>query len=207
MAQMWRISNDIWDVWSTKAPFPKSVKDQFALAAKWSGFAGPGHWPDADMLPLGELTPYPDVGKVARHTRLTAAEQRTMVTLWAFARSPLVLGANLTRLDDATMALVTNRDILRIDQRATASREVKHDGDTIVWTSDLPDGDFAIAAFNTGDSPADGAWDLSDLHLPAGKFYVRDIWDGTGQGLSSNVKVHLEPHATGAFILSHKRQP
>ncbi len=205
MAQMWRISNDIWDVWSTKAAFPKSVKDQFAQAAKWSKYAGPGHWPDADMLPLGELAPYPDVGRGARHTRLTSAEQQTMVTLWSFARSPLIVGANLTQLDDPTMALLTNKDMLRIDQSATASREVKHDGDTIVWTADLPNEEFAVAVFNIGDSPIDGAWQLSDLNLPAAKFNVRDIWNGTQQGSSSELKAHLEAHSAVAFILQQRK--
>lgn len=206
MAQMWRISDDVWDVWSTKATFPKSVKDQFALAAKWSKYAGPGHWPDADMLPLGELRPYPDGGEGARHTRLTPTEQRTMLTLWAFARSPLILGANLTQLDGPTMALLTNKDILRIDQTANASREVRHDADTIVWTSDLPNGEFAVAAFNLGDSPTDGAWQLSELHLPAGKFHVRDAWSGRDAGSASNLKVHLEPHAATAYVLSRRPQ-
>ncbi|AFL88067.1 alpha-galactosidase [Terriglobus roseus DSM 18391] len=206
MSQMWRISNDVWDVWSTKAPFPKSVKDQFAQAAKWSKYAGPGHWPDADMLPIGELTPYPDVGKVARHTRLTPAEQRTMVTLWSFARSPLMVGANLTQLDEPTTALLTNRNLLRIDQNAIASREVRHDGETIVWTSDLPNGQFAVAAFNIGDEPADGAWQLSDLGLPAGSFSVRDAWEGTEKGSATDLKVHLEPHATAAYVLTRNHQ-
>jgi len=206
LAQMWRISNDVWDVWSTQAAFPKSVKDQFALAAKWSKYAGPGHWPDADMLPLGELTPSPDVGHGARHTRLTPAEQQTMVTLWSFARSPLIAGANLTQLDAATTALLTNKDLLRIDQTATASREVKHVGDIVVWTSDLPNGDFAIAVFNLGESAAGSTWRFQELGLPTRKFQVRDAWTGTEQASNTEVKAHLEAHAVAAFILSSRPQ-
>jgi len=202
MAQMWRISNDVWDVWSTNASFPKGVKDQFAEAAKWSKYAGRGHWPDADMLPLGELTPYPDVGNGARHTRLTPDEQKTMVTLWAFARSPLIVGANLTQLDPATLALLTNHDILRIDQSALASREVRHDGNTVVWTSELSDGQFALAVFNVGDTPVDGTWKFSELGLPDGRSNVRNVWDTIQLGLQSGVAVHLAPHSTAAFVLT-----
>ncbi len=114
---MWRIANDEWDVWSTSPgkPFPEGVKDQFARLAAWAPYAGPGHWPDADMLPLGQLRPEPGDGK-ARASRLTPDEQRTELTLWSIARSPLILGANLTLLDAPTLALLTNREVLAIDQ-------------------------------------------------------------------------------------------
>ncbi|MGO4210352.1 glycoside hydrolase family 27 protein [Terriglobus sp. 2YAB30_2] len=201
LSQMWRISNDIWDVWETKASFPRTVKDQFALAAQWSKFAGPGHWPDADMLPVGELRPSPDVGPGPRHTRLTPAEQRTHLSLWAFARSPLIVGANLTLLDDATVSLLTNKEVLRIDQTATASRQVLHEGDTIVWTADLPGGQYAVGVFNVGDSPASFQRDLTALQLPAGKFHLRNAWQGSEELGVSKVDVKLEPHSTAVFVL------
>jgi len=56
-AQMWRISDDVWDVWYSDKNFPQGAGNQFARAAKWAAFSGPGHWPDADMLPLGRLEP------------------------------------------------------------------------------------------------------------------------------------------------------
>ena len=149
LAQMWRISNDIWDVWDTTRPFPKSVKSQFEPAAQWASFAHPGNWPDADMLPVGELSPYPDVGGGARHTRLTLAEQQTQLSLWSFARSPLIIGANLTLLTAETEQLLTNRDILAIDQTATGSRQVSHDGDLVVWSAALPGARYAVGLFNT----------------------------------------------------------
>src|SRR6185437_9144081 len=58
-AQMWRISDDIWDLWHSNVPYPQGLGDQFANVAKWAGLAEPGHWPDADMLPLGYLGPAP----------------------------------------------------------------------------------------------------------------------------------------------------
>jgi alpha-galactosidase len=100
-AQMWRISDDIWDYWTNPRHFPRNLHDQFELAAAWAPFAKPGTWPDADMLPLGYLGPHPGDGD-ARESRLTHDEQQTMLTLWAIARSPLILGANLTKLDDWT---------------------------------------------------------------------------------------------------------
>ena len=81
-AQMWRISDDVWDLWHSTVDYPQGLGDQFARVAKWAPYSKPGHWPDADMLPLGYLGPQPGWGK-PRRTRLTHDEQRTLLTLWS----------------------------------------------------------------------------------------------------------------------------
>lgn len=198
LAQMWRISNDIWDVWDGTRTFPRTVKSQFDLAAEWVKFARPGNWPDADMLPVGELRPYPDVGPGARHTRLTADEQRTQVSLWAFARSPLIVGANLTALDSETLKLITNKDILRVDQSALGSRQVLHDGDVYVWTADFPRGEHAVGVFNTGDASVSFDKPLSALGLGNKKASLRNVWEGGVQRQASSVRGQLPAH--GAVV-------
>src|SRR5271169_452917 len=100
-AQLWRISDDIWDLWHSTVPYPQGLGDQFANVAKWAGLAQPGHWPDADMLPLGQLGPAPGWGK-ARETRLSHDEQRTLMTLWCIFPSPLMIGGELPSADDWT---------------------------------------------------------------------------------------------------------
>src|SRR5215469_16944087 len=92
-AQLWRISDDVWDLWTNNKSWPQSVKAQFEVIASWQKHVRPGSWPDADMLPLGTLGPLPGWGQ-PRKTRLTDDEQRTLVTLWAIARSPLFVGGN-----------------------------------------------------------------------------------------------------------------
>jgi alpha-galactosidase len=196
LAQMWRISNDIWDVWDSTRGFPIGVKNQFANAAKWAEYTKPGNWPDADMLPLGELTPYPDVGKKGRHTRLTPDEQQTQLSLWAMARSPLIVGANLTMLDEDTKRLLTNTEMLKIDQHATTSRQVLREGELIVWTSDLPRNEQAIALFNTGDQPLQVDKALADLGVPSKPHSMRNVWTGAAVKAESRVKVTLAPHAS-----------
>lgn len=197
LTQMWRISNDIWDVWKSTAKFPRTVYDQFDLLAAWAGYAKPGNWPDADMLPVGELSPKPDVGPGARKSRLTQTEQRTMMTLWAVARSPLILGGNLTLLDEPTMRLIGDRDLIRIDQTALASREVLHEGDLRVWRADLPGKEYAIAVFNTGDEPLAVKKELSVLGL-AGRYSARRAG---GKGIASQVvEETVAPHGSALFF-------
>jgi hypothetical protein len=204
-ANMWRISNDIWDLWSNPKPFPRSLSSQFATAAAWAQYAKPGNWPDADMLPLGELRPVPGDG-APRSTRLTPTEQQTMLTLWAMARSPLILGANLTLLDDATYKLLTNPDLIRIDQTATRSGQVLHDGDMIVWTADLPadspDGSIALAFFNTGESQVVLDSSFEAYNLEAATYHIKDVWTGkTLNKVKSVESLSLEPHASILWLL------
>ncbi|MDP9038815.1 MAG: glycoside hydrolase family 27 protein [Acidobacteriota bacterium] len=209
LSNMWRISDDFWDYWVTEHPdktYPKSLSAQFATAASWAPYAKPGNWPDADMLPLGHLGPHPGEGR-ERNTRFTADEQHTLLTLWSMARSPLVLGANLTLLDDATRALITNRDVLAVDQTATASREALHSGGVIAWTADLPanfPGGYttALALFNTGDSAVTVNSSFEAYNLPVQTYTARDAWTGKSLGkLKSVENLSLAPHASTLWLL------
>jgi hypothetical protein len=205
LSEMWRISNDIWDIWDGRGrPFPIGIANQFENAAKWAPYAGPGHWPDADMLPIGELRPFPDVGPGPRHTRLTSDEQHTQLSLWAMARSPLIIGANLTLLDDETVRLLTNPDILRIDQTATASRQVLRDGDLVAWTADLPNGEYALAVFNLGDAPLAVDLPLPRLNLPDGPHALKDAWSGATLPPAPRVNGTLNAHAARVFMVGRR---
>ena len=204
LAQMWRISNDIWDIWVGNSDFPIGIKNQFENAPRWAQYTKPGNWPDADMLPVGELRPYPDVGPGPRHTRLTPAEQQTQLSLWAMARSPLIIGANLTLLDQDTLRLLCNTDILKIDQTATASRQVLHDSDLVIWTADLLGDQHALAAFNLGEKAITFDRPLSDFVPSAAQYNIRNAW--TGERLPSGVRVGstLEPHASVVLMLDQE---
>ena len=207
-ANMWRISDDFWDYWASPNPgkdYPQSILGQFSKTAAWAKFAKPGNWPDADMLPIGHLGPVPGEGK-PRNTHFTPAELQTLITLWSMARSPLILGANLTQLDDATLKLITNRDVLRIDQTATRSGQVMHSGDIIAWTADLPadspDGSIALALFNVGETQVvvDSAFAAFSLDDPT--YHVKDVWAGKVLGkLKSVPNLTLEPHACILYLL------
>jgi alpha-galactosidase len=207
LAQMWRISDDFWDVWKgdPNKAFPQSLSGQFAKTAAWAPYAKPGNWPDADMLPLGHIGPVPGEGK-ERDTRLTPTEQQTLMTLWSMARSPLILGANLTALDDATLKLITNRDVLRVDQTATRSGQVMHSGDVIAWTADLPpdspDGSIALALFNVGEDQVVVDTSFEAFNIDDATYHVKDAWTGKNLGkLKSIPSLTLEPHACILYLL------
>jgi len=196
LANMWRISDDIWDIWAkADTKFPQTVKSQFARVAAWEKYAKPGNWPDADMLPLGELQPSPGWGK-PRTSRLTNDEQHTLINLWAMARSPLILGANLTLLNADTLDLLTNKDVIAIDQTSTENAEVLHENDLIVWRAKLPNGRVVLALFNTGDStlPVNHPLADFDVALAAHCWRLRDLWthqEFDGDGVACSVGSHL----------------
>ncbi len=201
-AQLWRISDDMWDLWSKPAgapPFPQSLKNQFALLAKWEPFAGPGHWPDADMLPIGYLGPTPG-WQQARQTRLTRDEVRTMMTLWSIARSPLFIGTNLLKMDAFTESVLTSPELIDVDQYSENNRELFEKGDIVVWAASAPQhaADY-FAIFNLSDAPQTVNYPLQELGEPYGKFPVRDLWERQDLGRVDHLEATLPPHASKIF--------
>ena len=207
-AQQWRISDDFWDLWSApqdKNGFPATIKTQFQILAKWSPWAGPGHWPDADMLPIGYLGPHPGWGS-PRQSRFTHDEARTLITLWSIAHSPLMLGANLTRLNAATEELLTNPEVLAVDQRSTENHpiETAENSVVVIWTA-REGSDIILAVFNRSDAPATIAsqpWNRlgSQFSLDKTRYRVRDLWQRKYLGAQSSLSATLPPH--GSALLS-----
>lgn len=201
LAQMWRISDDIWDIWKKpETGFPQSVTSQFARLAAWSKYAKPGNWPDADMLPFGELKPSPGWGK-PRSSQLTPDEVRTQLTLWAIARSPLILGANLTSLDAGTLTLLQNRELIRVNQTATASRQLWQGNDRVVWSADLPRGEAALALFNLGDQTARVHTTWAELGYKGRVHYASAALSVVGTAEKDGMDVQIPAHGSALWIL------
>ena len=209
-AQMWRISDDHWDVWSAPHPkgtseFPFALHDTFDRLAAWAPYAGPGHWPDEDMLPEGSLTPHPGWGD-PRTSRFTQDEQRTEFTLWAISRSPLILGANLTKLDDFTRSLLTNKEVLAINQHAIESgqglmplQSDKTDSfPQRYWYARTGSHQY-LAVFNLQDkaSVSDLPWPV--FHLTDRPHAVYDLWNRTHIHRAKTLHVELAPHGCALF--------
>ena len=129
-ANMWRLTDDFWDNW-------EQLKDMFTRCAQWSPFVGPGSWPDCDMLPLGHIgIRSVDGGGADRLTRFTKAEQRTMTTLWSIFRSPLMLGCELTDLDDWTLHLLREPTLKIMHQEGRNARQIHNEDDWVVWQTE-----------------------------------------------------------------------
>jgi hypothetical protein len=201
-AQMWRISNDVWDLWHNEEFYPKGVFDQFQNVARWAAISEPGHWPDADMLPVGRLGPEPGWGK-PRNSALTHDEQRTLFTLWSIFRSPLMLGGDLSAADEWTTSLLTNPEVLAVDQHAKQAHQVSATEETVVWESQSESNDATyVAVFNLLPQARPIHCQWKDLKLPLAKYAVRDLWERKDLGNMENMQVTLPPHGAVLYRLA-----
>ena len=200
-AQLWRISDDIWDLWHSDAPYPQGLGDQFQNVLKWVGKSQPGRWPDADMLPLGYLGPAPGWGQ-ARWTRLSHDEQRTLMTLWAIFPSPLMIGGDLTKADAWTISLLTNKEVLELDQHSKGNRAAIATDKMVVLVAESVDGRHRyLAAFNREGTNAEARYTWKDLGLDATKYAVRDLWEGKDLGNADSLHATLPPHGCVLYRL------
>jgi alpha-galactosidase len=161
----WLATTDITDTWSSMAGLG------FTQAGNEPS-AKPGHWNNADMLVVGL------VGQGNLHpTRLTPNEQYTQISLWCLLSSPLLIGCDLTQLNDFTLSLLTNDEVLDVNQDPLGkqARRVTQAEDLEVWAKEMEDGSIAVGLFNRGESENKVAVNWSDLSL-SGKQIVRDLW-------------------------------
>ncbi|MBN2069679.1 MAG: NPCBM/NEW2 domain-containing protein [Opitutales bacterium] len=138
-ANMWRISDDFWDRWPP-------LYGMFERLNKWTQYRTAGTWPDADMLPFGKV-------EFGRPTNFTKDEQLTCMSLWCIARSPLILGADMTQMDTFTLDLLTNPEVLEVNQHSDNNRQLSNADNLIVWVADVPGSkDKYVGLFNAQDN-------------------------------------------------------
>lgn len=176
-ANLWRIIDDFWDRWDL-------LYAMFERLDAWTPYRGPGHYPDADMLPIGVI----DFG---RPTKFTPDEHYTLMSLWAIARSPLIFGGDMTKLDPFTKEMLTNPNMLQVNQESTNNRQISQDRDLIVWAADIPGSpDKYVALFNARslrDAAGGGA-------TAAGSANV------TGGGAAAEGGVAVEAHTVAVSV-------
>jgi hypothetical protein len=196
-ANLWRVSDDFWDSW-------KSLDHEFTYGVRWHGFVGPGHWPDADMLPLGHLSvAHRSVGD-DRYTRFTHDEQLMHLSLWSLLPSPLMVGANLPDNDPWILALLTNPDVIAVNQDALglpATRLTNVLAQAEIWTRPLADKSVAVGIFNRTAAAVsvNVIWKRLGLRAqPA----VRDLWLRQDLGRSKHFAATIPPH--GCVLLRVK---
>jgi hypothetical protein len=193
-ANMWRVSDDFWDKWSL-------LFAQFERLRKWAPYCGPGHFPDADMLPLG-------ITGMGRRTKFTLDEQYTLMTLWSIARSPLIFGGDMTRMDAFTLSLLTNAEVLAVDQGSRSNHQLYSRDGLIAWVADVPDSpDKYLALFNTRDA-APGRLGLSVPVALPNKRRVRDLWQQRDLGeFEDEFAPEIHWHGAGLYRVSGEVAP
>lgn len=191
-ANMWRITDDFWDDW-------KLLLAMFERAEKWCTHSGPGHWPDADMLPIGALRQCTDP---EGWTNFTQDEQITMMSLWCMMRAPLIAGGDLPKNDEFTLKLLTNREILEIEKTTHCAHQLFRTEEEIAWIAPRRDGRGVYAAlFNISEktktvSLSPEAYDLE------GYTRVKELWSGKEGKLPKALKAKLPRHGAAVFRLS-----
>jgi len=194
LANCWRTTGDIRDGWTKK-----QVREEWAFGVteiwkehlRWAPFSGPGYWADADMLVVGKVgwgTPHP--------TKLTPDEQYTHISLWCLWSSPLLIGCPLDQLDDFTQNLLTNDEVLALNQDPLGkmAKQVSVAGTTQVLAKDLEDGSKAVGFFNTGEEPNAIKITWQQLGL-TGNQVVRDLWRQKNIGTySDSFEAMVRPH-------------
>jgi hypothetical protein len=191
-ANMWRITDDFWDDWKYLLPM-------FKRCEIWQNHVGEGNYPDCDMLPVGML------GKGfgdERPTRFTREEQITMMSLWCIFRSPLMIGGELTLLDDWTLKLLTNPEVLKLLTNSEGVRQLLRDDHHCIWLSyDKQEDKRYLAVFNLSEEESSiiinpdlvGIHSFNDLTLT-------EIWSGTTQICKENqLTVSLPMHGASIY--------
>jgi hypothetical protein len=193
-AQMWRISDDFWDEW-------KLLRKQFDYMRDWAEFVGKnGTWPDGDMLPLGRLRVTQKEGG-GDSTKFTADEQQTLMTLWSIFRSPLIFGGDLPSNDAATTSLITNEEVLEVDQHSHGGHQALDRANIRVWVADgAVAGKHYVAVFNLGESSEEMQikWGDLGLQIPS-TASVRDLWRHEDLHWSGGMKIQLQAHSSAVY--------
>lgn len=187
-ANMWRLTDDFWDSWP-------ALLNMFDRTAEWQSFVSPGSWPDCDMLPLGHIgIRAVDGGGGDNWTRFTKNEQYLLMTLWTIFQSPLMYGGTLPDIDDFTLSLFTNKEVLIMYKTITSKHQVFRDENWIVWMANSQKREY-VAIFNVSENDADLPHSLLSQFI--GQSKVRDLWQSK-EILASEINVSSH----GAILLS-----
>lgn len=190
----WRVSGDI-ECYCSSTSYPltswANASTRFALAAQWQPFSAPNARNDLDSLELGN----------GNNDGLTVDERQSVMSLWALAAAPLILGTDLTHLDATDTSLLTNDEVIAINQGGVAAKQVT--GGTLqVWSAKEPDGTYAVGLFNLGSSSANVTAQWSSLGL-SGAATVHDVWAHEDLGaFSGSYSATLASHASALLRIA-----
>src|SRR5947209_12129217 len=201
VGNLWRTTGDIWDSFNKndkEHTWAHPVTDIVDLNEPLWPFAGPGHWNDPDMLEVG-------------NGGMSPTEYRSHFSLWAMMASPLMAGNDIAHMDETTRAILTNRDVIAIDQDRLGAQghRVAKDGNAEVWVKPLSGGAIAVLLFNRGDAPASIRATAEQIGNPPASVKVRDLWAHKDVGRwSGAIAATVEPHGVAMLRMEpYRRSP
>nr|AFK38956.1 unknown [Lotus japonicus] len=182
----WRTTGDIEDKWD-------SMISRADLNDKWASYAGPGGWNDPDMLEVG-------------NGGMTTEEYRAHFSIWALAKAPLLIGCDIRSLDHATMELLSNSEVIAVnqDKLGVQGKKVKSESDLEVWAGPLSNNRLAVILWNRSSSKATVTASWSDIGLESGTSVdARDLWEhSTKSSISGEMSAELDSHACKMYVLT-----
>lgn len=209
-AQMWRTGDDL--AWGPRGVY--STWDNIASVfqkqglAKW---AGPGGWNDPDDLVIGRIAyiPYNDVPPNVHIDRrmpppLTPDEQLTQMSLWSLLSAPLIIGGDLTTLDSFSLEMLTNDEVIGVDQDPLGkpAAKVSKEGKQSIWVKEMEDGSRTVGLFNLGEREETMTLAWSEAGV-AGSQGVRDLWKHEELGVYiGELKLQVPPHGVRLLQLT-----
>ncbi|MCB9260496.1 MAG: glycoside hydrolase family 27 protein [Ignavibacteriales bacterium] len=195
-AQLWRISDDFWDKWT-------DILQMFNYMRAWQNHIGPTTWPDADMLPLGKIGIRAERGD-NRFTRFTKDEQITLMSLWSMFKSPLMFGGNLPDNDEWTLKLISNEEVLAVNQHSKNNKEIYNKDSIVVWSANPKDSkNIYLGIFNINESDTSIALKFENMNLSSNKYQIRDLWEKSDIGsYEDSINLQLNKHGAKLLLLS-----
>jgi alpha-galactosidase len=193
VGHLWRTTGDIYDAWEGKKDWSMGMTNILDLQVDREGVAGPNGWNDPDMLEIG-------------NGNMTTTEYESHFSLWAMLAAPLIAGNDLSKMDEATRRILTNADVIAVDQDPLGKqgRRTLKEGDLEVWVRPLQGGEYAAVLFNRGKTPADMKLGWDRLGLPADrKATVKDLWSKkVTKGVSGSHGGKVAPHGVLMFRIT-----
>ncbi len=195
-ANMWRVSNDMWDNW-------KNVRHNFDLLDKWSPYIRKHHYPDADMMPLGHLSLNGRPVGPDRMSHLTKNETYTLLSLWCIAHSPLIMGGDLLTSPKWVISLLQNKEVIEVDQHSSDNHQVFRNDDEAFWMAKgAKPGVIYIALFNLEDKQQTIEFKFDLVPGLKGYYKVRNLWSKKDLGVRmKSISAALGAHGAGLFKL------